>query len=221
LSAHVLHWRHYLEHLALDGHYLSDRYFVMELIASSHDSVRLFLERYVGNLCEDRTMINQPLPRTHAPGQITAFLLSTAKYYRRDRLIVQTPREMRSLSAPLHALDMCLDVAAVTESGVCFFCKKSGHVVADCPLILEMREDKFASRAIAGALGVLPPRSNSSRPRGSGGAARIRQLEAEEGVDVPHGDDSVSVASSGALDDAAADDAANVPDDERDGPDFG
>lgn len=61
LAAHILNWRHYFEHLALDGYYYSDRYFVLELVHSSHESIRFFLEHYLTDECSDRMIINCPL----------------------------------------------------------------------------------------------------------------------------------------------------------------
>jgi hypothetical protein len=182
LSALLVLWMSHLQHLALHGIHLSDRYWIQQLCGSLHPSLRsivyLWLDQQVNQF-----YINDPLPlSSFGPSKIYSKLHQLFLHMGQSRLATGSPREVSHPAQAIHELsqlsgpsdeDDGLLLAALSSSSVahCFLCGGSkDHVVLACPQYANLQTNAFAHRLLICLLsdqlkGSGPPKAGRFAPK--------------------------------------------------------
>jgi hypothetical protein len=187
LASHGRAFQQYLQHLAMNGVYWSDRYFFDQFMLSLHPSVRAFFYPVLSTRASAFPM-SHPLPPIYGPIQITSHMLEYARSVNKMSYVTESPRSLTrsqvpqlvreittALTSPVHdSLVAAVDAARVRT---CYICEKPDHLAQDCPLLLRLADDAARQRIVRRFAPPGPRRAlgRESRPRP---AAAIRAIEA-------------------------------------------
>ena len=186
LATHLTAWQTYLQHKALHGLHLSDRYFLQQFCRSLHPMLQSDIAQWLEQEAS-RVQVSASLPGSFVPARLFSKILQRVKYRNHDALALKTPRECVKSSQPVRALltydsrhDDALLVAALSSGACsCFLCGNPDHLVPTCPRFSAIQADPYARRALARLFtdkqsDTNTPSSGNSQPK------RVRAILADD-----------------------------------------
>jgi hypothetical protein len=169
VGVYLQRWLHYVHIQLLHGIFVSDRYFLLQLIANMSPTLRDTVGRLLASDAIEKVPdINRKLPNSFAPDQLHIKLVELARHAGRPQLIIKTPRDLQRPSRDIRELTtasqpgfrhMMAQVSApAAGSGFpprrCFFCGKEDCTLPTCASALAAKSDPFTRRNLAKYFGI-------------------------------------------------------------------
>jgi hypothetical protein len=167
IGVYLQRWLHYVHIQLLHGVFVSDRYYLLQLVANLYPSFRDSLGRLLSSdALEKVSDINRALPNSFAPDQIHIKLVELARHAGRPQLIIKTPRELHRPTREIRELNvdpeagfrhMMAQVSAPTTGygpRRCFFCGKEDCTLLTCKTATAAKNDSFVRRSLVKYFGI-------------------------------------------------------------------
>jgi hypothetical protein len=166
VGVYLQRWMHYVHVQLLHGIFVSDRYYLLQLVGNLSPTFRDSLGRRLASDAVEKAQIDRPLPNSFAPDQIHIKLVELARHAGQSQLMIKTPRELhrpardiRSLAAsPAPAFGQLVAQISAPESTFpprrCFFCNKTDCTLTTCPAALAAKADPFTRRTLVKYFGI-------------------------------------------------------------------
>jgi hypothetical protein len=167
VGTYLQRWMHYVHIQLLHGIFVSDRYYLLQLVGNLSPMFRDSIGRRLSSDAVEKAPIDRPLPNSFAPDQIHIKLVELARHASQPPLMIKTPRELhrptrdiRSLAAvetPTTFGQMVAQISAPDSAfppQKCFFCGKTDCTLTTCPAALAAKTDPFTRRTLVKYFGI-------------------------------------------------------------------
>jgi hypothetical protein len=165
VGTYLQRWNHYVHVQLLHGIFISDRYFLLQLVAGMSPRVRDTIGRLLASdAVEKVSNINNKLPNSFAPDQLHIKLVELARYAGHPELVSKTPRdlirptrEIREISA-FGQMMAQVSTPGASDAGYparrCFFCGKADCTLTTCKAASAAKDDSFTRKNLARYFGI-------------------------------------------------------------------
>jgi hypothetical protein len=161
LGVYLQRWNHYVNIQLLHGIFVSDRYFLLQLIANLSPRLRDTIGRLLASdAFEKVSNINDKLPNSFAPDQLHIKLVELARHAGHPELIIKTPgeltrpsRDIREVTSSFGHMMPQVSTPTGAESGFpahrCYFRAKEDCTLTTCAAATAAKSDPFTRRNLA------------------------------------------------------------------------